>query len=151
MSWHRSLAVTIMRITAHGVPVCLEGPGLHDGEVEMKLLAWKTPKHGLAQETKEAGRAITTTYLNRHSTFLPSFSFHSSEIRARGFSGGIGAFPRLFFSGDRPGPCNWGCKRDLQPRKSMYLYGSLDAMYVTCIRARDAVTSFRVLFPREML
>jgi hypothetical protein len=99
----------------------LGAPGITRWRGEMKLLAWK-PKHGLAHEetaevTKEAGKFSQQLHDSTRlfQRFCPLFSFHSSEIRARGFSGGIGVFFPVFFffSGDRPGPCNWGCKRDL--------------------------------------
>lgn len=70
----------------------------------MKLLVWKLqnmawPNVAKERQQKRQKRQVSyiTNRFNRLSTFLPSFSFHSSEIRARGFSGGDWRFPRLFF------------------------------------------------------
>lgn len=98
-------------------------PGITRRRSEMKLLAWKTPKHGLALgETKEAGKSsqLLQQTLNRFAVPIFCLAVAVKSVRAA-FQGGLAFFPRLFFSGDRPGPCHWGCKRDLQPRKSMYL------------------------------
>lgn len=122
----------------------LGGPGITS---EMKPLAWKSPKHGLAQETKEAGKAIATTYYNRHSAFLPSFSFHSREIRARGFSGGDWRFFPVFLFLEIALDPAIGAASEISRHVSLC---TCKGLWVRCC-VYDAVTSFRVLFPREKL